>query len=181
MTMSAKHAQKSFHRQRPSRKKRSYAGDEGELGVEPGPSDLSTTGNFMRLLETIQPLCLLPHEPESLVPTNGELSPVGFFSLFWMDEILGNIVEATNTYANLKQVTHSSKWSHPVSIKELRKFLGVTIMMGITHLSNTRHYWSCGLLSRYNSLSLRRYLQIKRYIHISIPEESHDTGRLNRE
>lgn len=179
--MSAKRAQKSLHRQGPSRKKRSCEGDEEELGVEPGPLDPSTTGTFMTPPETFQPLRLLPHEPESLVPADVELTPIGFFSLFWTDEILGSIVEATNAYAKLKQETRSSKWSHPVTITELRKFLGVTIMMGITRLSNTRHYWSRGLLSRRNSLSLRRYLQIKRYIHISIPEESENTSKLNSE
>ncbi|RPA90174.1 hypothetical protein L873DRAFT_1783116, partial [Choiromyces venosus 120613-1] len=52
---------------------------------------------------------------------------------------------------------------------ELRKFLGITIMMGVVRLSNRSQYWKCRLSGGDHSQSFRCYCQIKCYIHISMP------------
>ena len=126
---------KTFYSQGLSRQKRSWAGDEVGSGVKPELSHRSTTVGILKTApETFQPLRLLHYEAESRILTNIELTPIGLFSLFWTDEILDNIDEATNRYMKLKKATWSSQWSHPTSIKVLSKSLGVTIMMGMKHL-----------------------------------------------
>lgn len=131
---------------------------------------------FLTPPETFQPLRLIEHEPESLVPNNTTLTPIQFCSLFWNDDILRQIVQATNAYADLKRQGKRDKgWIRPLTVMELRKFLGINIMMGIIRLSNRSQYWRKGRLTGNQALSFRRYAQIKCYIHISIPEVNSHT------
>jgi len=139
--MSAKHAQKSSNYQAKSKRKKS-----DHAKAQSGGSN--STGMFLTPPETFQPLRLIEHEPESLVPDNTTLTLIEFFSLFWNDDILGQIVQATNPYADLKRQGKQDKWwICPLTVIELRKFLGITIMMGIIRLSNRSQYWRKGRLT----------------------------------
>jgi len=163
--MPAKHAQKPSNNQGQSKRRRS------SLTQTSTTYGSSTQGMAIAPAETFKPLQLIPHEPQSLVPDDTELTPLAFFSLFWNDYILSQIAQATNAYADHKRQGKLGKgWSHPVSTTELQKFLGITIMMEVIRLSNRSQYWRQDRMVGKNTLSFRQYRQIKRYIHISMPE-----------
>lgn len=123
--------------------------------------------------------CPMQYIEHAMVPRmlpDIRLAPAAIFGLFWNDEIIGKLVQATNAYAQQKKAT-KQQWLHPATAIELRRFLGITILMGITRLRRVSRYWSQGLLSAQSSLSYYRYCQIKRFIHISMPQ---DTAGLSR-
>jgi hypothetical protein len=73
--------------------------------------------------------------------------PMDYFSLFFSDELLNNVVE-TNSYArqNILELQLSpryiwSRWSD-VSVPEMKAFLGLVINMGLMPLPDIKDYWS---------------------------------------
>jgi hypothetical protein len=68
-----------------------------------------------------------------------------YFSLFFSDELINNIVVETNRYARQKiselQLSPRSIWSSwsDVSVPEMKVFLGLIINMGLTSIPD---YWS---------------------------------------
>ena len=85
------------------------------------------------------------------------------FSLYWGDEILDEIVAATNLYAKSKQNAippelrdHQREW-RPLTVTELKRFLGATIFMGVTKAPQHADYWSRAYFNMpKGSLPLRR-------------------------
>ena len=118
-----------------------------------------------------QPIQGAEHPTKSRVPEETSLTPAAFFGLFWDDSIIEHLVCATNAYAREKKAT-KQQWRYPISLSELRIFLGITILMGITRLGQVSRYWSDGILSVRSSMSYHRYCQVKRFIYISMPEDT---------
>lgn len=116
------------------------------------------------------------HLTESRVPEETSLTPAAFFGLFWDDSIIEHLVCVTNAYAREKKAT-KQQWRYPISLSELRIFLGITILMGITRLGRVSRYWSDGILSVRSSMSYHRYCQVKCFIHISMPEDTTSSPR----
>lgn len=75
--------------------------------------------------------------------------PVGaqeFFNSYWRIETLNQICEQTNKYARQPSYGNWAKQNgglnwFDVSLKEIRCWLGICIMMGLKKLSNNRLYW----------------------------------------
>jgi len=116
------------------------------------------------------------HTGEPRIPEGTTLSPLSIFSLYWGDEILEEIVTATNLYAKSKQngippeLRDLQREWRPLTVSELKRFLGATIFMGVTKAPQRADYWSRAFVNMpKGSLPLRRYEQIKRYLHISMP------------
>jgi len=116
------------------------------------------------------------HTGEPRIPEGTTLSPLPIFSLYWGDEILEEIVTATNLYAKSKQngippeLRDLQREWRPLTVSELKRFLGATIFMGVTKAPQRADYWSRAFVNMPKcSLPLRRYEQIKRYLHISMP------------
>jgi len=80
------------------------------------------------------------HTGEPRVPEGTELSPLSIFSLYWGDDILDEIVVTTNLYAKSKQnglppeLRDLQREWRPLTVTELKRFLGATIFMGGTNV-----------------------------------------------
>jgi hypothetical protein len=112
-----------------------------------------------------------------------ELFPINSFSHFFGADVLQRITEHTNVFASMKGAQKTSalpgegrSWDQMTS-NELRVWLGSTIIMGITKEPSLQDYWrpKDGTNSYHpftDFMSLCRYQQIKRYLHISLPLRS---------
>ena len=102
------------------------------------------------------------------IPPDINLTPTSIFGVFWNDTRITKLVQATNAYARQKKAS-SRQWPHPTTVLEFRRFLGITILMGLTRLGKIGRYWSHGIVSARRSMSFNWYCQIKQFIHISMP------------
>jgi Transposase IS4 len=96
-------------------------------------------------------------------------TPLSEFKQNFSRDILRAIVDNTNTYAADKGAVGGRPWK-PLSVVELKQFLGIVIYMGLFPLQEVSQYWQSGfgpvhLVS--TVMSLKRYQQIKRFIHVS--------------
>ena len=121
---------------------------------------------------------LLPDFPNSLQLIN-------YFNLFFAPDLFDTIVRNTNVYAGferLKKEEHEGtrEWT-PLIVPELRIFIGAIIYMGVHIAPNIETYWNTDrskapLHTIPLHISLRRYQQIKRYLHISCSESDRTDG-----
>lgn len=92
-------------------------------------------------------------------------SPLAIFQTFFDNELFEHIKIQTELYAsqNNKNIT--------ISIEEIKAFFGILIIMGFHKLPTLRSYWSNDSnfhVERIsNIMSLKRFLQILRYLHIN--------------
>ena len=93
--------------------------------------------------------------------------PLGLFSLFFDDELVGLIVNETNKYAN--QQLHGTDRSWSTNADEIHAYMGFMILMGINRLPEIRDYWSANEKLRYapiaDKISRDRFEEITRYLH----------------
>lgn len=92
-------------------------------------------------------------------------SPLAIFETFFDDELFNIIITQTQLYATQKNKNFS------ISIEEIKAFFGILIIMGFHKLPTLRSYWSTDFnfsVSRIsNIMSLKRFLQILRFLHIN--------------
>ena len=99
------------------------------------------------------------------------LLPQVLFSKFFTDDICAHIVEQSNLYAH--QVLGSDKYSkwNPITVEELRAYLGFCICMGIVHLPAMRHYRSREPLlcqpAIADRISQDRFFDISYFLHFA--------------
>lgn len=134
------------------------------------------SGSTVNAPETFDPMGYTAHEMDSRIPPDIGLIPGSIFGLFWDDTIITKLVQVTNAYAKAKTAS-LQQGPHPTTVLEFRRFLGITILMGLTWLGKISRYWSHGIVSARRLMSFNRYCQIKRFIHISMPQ---DTVSLSR-
>ena len=95
--------------------------------------------------------------------------PLGIFSLFFNDNLVGMIVEETNRYAEQCLQETDKQWS--TNAEEIRAYLGFMILMGINRLPEIRDYWSTDENLRYapiaDRISRDRFEEITRYLHFA--------------
>ena len=88
--------------------------------------------------------------------------PFHYFSKFFSKELIELIVYQTNLYSTQKQVK-----SINVTVNEMKDFLGITILMGITQLPSLRDYWSesfrFDLIAKH--VTRNRYAQTRHNLH----------------
>ena len=84
------------------------------------------------------PIFYEPVDGGSQVPGDVK-SVLDFFSLFWTSAILAVFVEATNAYA---KDTHDAAFTQDLTARELTKFFGLVLLLGIFRCSERRLYWS---------------------------------------
>ena len=96
-------------------------------------------------------------------------TPSDVFQLVFDRDLQAQIVEESNRYA--KQVMGEEsyqRWS-PITLEEIRAFLGFNILMGIVHLPAIDDYWSRDQHTRYapiaDKISRQRFRDISRYLH----------------
>ena len=129
----------------------------------------TSSGSTVNDPTIFDPIEYTEHAMDPRIPPDINLTPPAIFGLFWNDTIITKLVQATNAYARQKKAS-SRQWPHPTTVPEFRRFLGITILMGLTRLGKIGRYWSHGIVSARKSMSFNRYCQIKRFIHISMPE-----------
>jgi hypothetical protein len=115
-------------------------------------------------------------------------SALSLFSLFFPDSLFWEIANNTNTYAQMSRPpiplanlprTNQRPW-YNTSVPELKIFVGILIYMGVHREPSVECYWRTkqeeGPLHTVRLyMSLVRFQQLKRYIHIS-PWEIHRKG-----
>ncbi|KAM4723160.1 piggyBac transposable element-derived protein 4-like [Rhinophrynus dorsalis] len=104
------------------------------------------------------------------------MSPIDYFQLFVDDELLEYIVKQTNLYAeqyfqqygiSLEPCSRARNWTE-TNLCEIKKFLGLTLQMGIVRKPNICSYWSTqhtqttpifpAMMSRDRFLLMQRFL-----------------------
>ena len=128
----------------------------------------------------IQPFeCLVG--PNTLIPDN----PLDIFKLFFTDEILEVIIDASNQYAgSTMPAERFSKWAK-YTFDDLKAYFGFQILMSINCLPSFAEYWSKNPIMRYGPVADRisrdRFRELQRYHHfvdntLVIPrgQKSHD-------
>ena len=107
--------------------------------------------------ELAGPTVPLPHDP------------LGIFSLYFDDNLVGMIVEETNRYAEQCLQETNKQWS--TNAEEIRAYIGFMILMGINRLPEIRDYWSTDQSLRYapiaDRISRDRFEEITRYLHFA--------------
>jgi hypothetical protein len=99
-----------------------------------------------------------------------------YFSLFFSDELLNNIVVETIRYARHKiselQFNTRSIWSRwsDVSVPEIKAFFGLIINMGLMPLPDIKDYWSSKRITQIrffgDVMSTVHFLQIFWMMHV---------------
>ena len=117
-----------------------------------------------------------PHDPKPKVSGNPHTA-YDFFSQFWDEEVFAILVANTNEYAAKLRgpapppgFFSLHPW-RPVTIAEMKKFIGQLIFMSLHGCKSVVEYWRQvkrhGRIWRVeNMLSLLRFQQIKRYLHV---------------
>ena len=107
--------------------------------------------------------------------------PIDFFNILFDDALLNHIVAKTNLYAetflnnaNITRRSKIKKWTN-LTLEELKKFLGVCLLMGQVKLPTERHFFHQRGLYRVPTvckiISGRRFRQIMRYLHMEGEDE----------
>ena len=127
-----------------------------------------------------------------MVPNVASLTPLAVFLMILDDWFFDNLVRQTNLYAakNLLPQQGTSTNSHrrrwePVTVEEIKKFLGLWIAMGLIKLPAYHLYWSTDnlyYLSFFRSVMSRdRFFDILRNLHVAedpaqnIPKDEQDS------
>lgn len=113
--------------------------------------------------------CEIPYEIPSwrsqLPPETSVETPVQYFRKLFDSDLLTYIVEQTNLYATQTDVASNFH----IDTNELEQFIGIILYMSLISVPGTRRYWNskCGIPQVSNVMPLRRWEQIKRYIHFA--------------
>jgi hypothetical protein len=120
-------------------------------------------------------------EPKLNIPSNIDVSdPLELLDLFIPPKIYAIIAKNTNLYATannastIRTPTNSRYW-WPTDKDEIRVLFGVLIYMGVHKEPNYTIYWETSKAHGPNHtvskhMSLNRYENLRRYLHISPPE-----------
>ena len=93
-------------------------------------------------------------EPTSLLWTSSDITPgptfstrsrvcsaVSFFSLILTRTVWELLVQETNRYANQAQLPEGARVWYPVTVEEMKAYVGITILMGVVCLPRIEQYW----------------------------------------
>lgn len=92
-------------------------------------------------------------------------TPLQFFNFFITEELLEHICNETHKYSIQLDV---NKPFH-ITETELRKFLGICVMMSLIHVPNCRSYWNEVLGNRtiIETMPVNLFQSIKKYLHFN--------------
>jgi hypothetical protein len=100
--------------------------------------------------------------------------PIHYFELFWGLDVFNMLVQNTNAYAQYKDANANPKtrWWKPVTLYEMRIFIALLIHIGLVGTSHIASCWDKAgnvIHKPMEYMSLYRFEQIKRYLHMSPP------------
>lgn len=92
-------------------------------------------------------------------------TPFQFFSYFFDEELLFLLQEESNKYGFQK----NPNFSDPVTLLELRQFLGILIFTSVYHYPSVRAYWSneVKFWQIAQTMSLNRFEKIRQIFHMN--------------
>ncbi|CAG5023004.1 unnamed protein product [Parnassius apollo] len=96
-------------------------------------------------------------EMEPTKSYNHKSLPIEYFSNLFPDELFKMIVKYTNKYAALKQ----SKFWTDTNVNEIKAFLAIIILMGISSQSDIELYWSADPF--YKNIEISSTINCKRF------------------
>ncbi|XP_043259047.1 piggyBac transposable element-derived protein 4-like [Colletes gigas] len=114
--------------------------------------------------------------------------PFSLYQLFVTDSILQLMVDETNKYAtqcgfSARRRKHEQCWE-PVTIREIKDFMGILLIMGIVQMPDIRLYWSkdsiYGNKRIKNTMNRDRFLAILKCLHFSDNTTSRTEDPLNK-
>jgi len=141
----------------------------------------------------------IDHIAQPLLPCqweNSEVTGLRIFELFWDSEVVNVVVEGTNAYGDEKGAgggcsgrvitaasgdrsentiarvhSHRCRPWKKVTAAEIRVFLALLIYMGARREGGSHGFWKGrGERGAFQAMSLERFSQIKRFLHISNPK-----------
>ncbi|XP_026745537.1 piggyBac transposable element-derived protein 3-like isoform X1 [Trichoplusia ni] len=100
--------------------------------------------------------------PESLMNLQ---TPFQFFSYFFTEDFLSQIVTETNYYAVQKKPDRPDV----ITLGELRKYLGILIYMSVYHYPSVRGYWANkhGFEAIIKAMPVNKFEKIRRVLHFN--------------
>ena len=106
-------------------------------------------------------------------------SPLSLFNQFFDDSTVDRMVEATNGYAEAKKTEKAFMYklyrSKPLDRDEMRRYLGVLILLGINKMRNYSMAWNYKtaqhLPKLVNLMTRHRFEAISSFFHLVTPEE----------
>lgn len=110
-------------------------------------------------------------------------SPYQIFKYFFYDDLFDHIVYETLLYS--KQIDPDSNFK--IISNDIKKYLGVCILMSLVNISNIRKYWSPNLGNKViqETLSINQFEKNRRFIHFNnndnmLPKDHPGHDRLHR-
>jgi hypothetical protein len=164
---------------------------QGQSEPSKSSKKLRTVEELLTEFGDLKSIQFEPFQPEqerparALLPSNfpSQPTPYDYFNLYFTSHLFDLISHNTNKYAELQRLHKEERLREWVQLvpAELHVFIGAIIYMGVHSEPNTALYWNTdparGPIHTIPSyLSLRRFEQIKRYLHISCAETDMSKG-----
>lgn len=91
-------------------------------------------------------------------------SPVDFFTKYISDNLFQEMAEMTNLYAVQKGI---GRWT-PTRLEEIKKFMGIHIVMGNLQFPRARMYWqsNIGIPLIKDAMPLNRFFKLRKTVHL---------------
>ena len=111
-------------------------------------------------------------------PPNEDISPIGYFKMFFDDSLFQHIADQTNLYS-VQQTGDSIKTTK----QEIEQYIGMLMMMSIIRLPQVRMYWATEtrISSIADIMSVNRFEGLRKFLHFNdntmhVPanEKNHD-------
>ncbi|XP_047370484.1 piggyBac transposable element-derived protein 4-like [Vespa velutina] len=109
------------------------------------------------------------HDAELLIENINCNDPLELYELFVTDSIILLMVQQTNKYAMEigTDKKHQTSWI-PVSIGEMKAFLGILLIMGVVQMPDIRFYWAeNSMYGNERSMKRDRFLSILKDLHFA--------------
>lgn len=110
-------------------------------------------------------------------------TPLEFFKYFFDDILLEKILYETIQFSIEKNVNKPLK----ISLDDLKKFIGILVMMSIINLPNSRSFWNetIGNNIIQNTMSVNKFEEIRKNLHFNdnnkmLPAENPEHDRLHK-
>lgn len=125
---------------------------------------------------------------ESGIKIDANFTPASLADLFFSEDFIKTLVDATNEYANrtaqpLQRHSRFRYWKNTTP-HEMRRFIGMLLYMGVVRLPVISYYWRLDRLYNlplFRSLMSRnRFQLLLRYFHFSKDDEQNKQNRLHK-
>ena len=151
---------------------------EEELGCEePREVELPQSTTALTFQSSIPPFTPIPGVTEKM----DHLQPVDIFCKLFNDQMMVSVVEETNRYGDQYLQSHSDYLKKhckaranqlkgkPITMEEMKKFMGLIIIMGIVNMPSIQHYWCTSWPFSFSTVMSRgdRFLLILKFLHLA--------------